>query len=82
MPPWLLLLAVFALALSFAYQMNRKRSQRFILLYWLVILVFAVAGEVLAESMGSNITRFGDLRLLPDIVFAGVGIGTLRLLRL
>lgn len=82
MPPWLLLLAVFALTLAFTYQLFRRRSERFVLLYWIIILAFSIAGEVLAERAGSNMTRFGDLRLLPDIVFAGAGMGFLRVLRL
>ncbi len=72
LPPWLLLALLAALALALAYQLASRRFGRRILAYWFLILAGFLAAEVLAEEVGWNITRFGDLRVLPDLLGAAV----------
>jgi uncharacterized membrane protein YeaQ/YmgE (transglycosylase-associated protein family) len=70
MPPWLVFAAVLALALAALYQLATRRYGWRVVAYWVVILVGILGAEALAESLGWSITRFGDLRLLPDLVGA------------
>jgi len=72
LPPWLLLSLVAALALALAYQLASRRFGWRILAYWSVILSGLLAAEVLSEQLGWNLTRFGDLRLLPDLAGASI----------
>jgi uncharacterized membrane protein YeaQ/YmgE (transglycosylase-associated protein family) len=70
MPPWLVFAAVLALALAALYQLAMRRYGWRVIGYWAVILLGILGAEALAESLGWSITRFGDLRLLPDLVGA------------
>lgn len=77
MPPWLVLALVVSLTIGLLYQLLSRRFGWRILLYWAVILGGWLAAEALAESAGWDITRFGDLRLLPDLVGALVVVAIL-----
>ena len=66
MPPWLLLAIVAALGLAAVYQIATRRFGWRLAAYWIVILLGFLGAEALAESLGWNVSRFGDLRLLPD----------------
>jgi hypothetical protein len=70
MPPWLVFAVVLALGLAALYQLASRRYGWRMLAYWLLILLGIIVAEVAAESLGWNVTRFGDLRLLPDIAGA------------
>jgi hypothetical protein len=43
-----------------------------VVLYWVVIALAMLLAEAGAEALGWNFTRFGDLRLLPDLVGAAL----------
>jgi hypothetical protein len=77
MPPWLVFALVLALAFAAGYQLVTRRYGWRILGYWVVILLGVLGAEILTESAGVSITRFGDLRLLPDILGALLVIGVL-----
>lgn len=73
MPPWLILLAILALTLALAYQLFSRRYGRRVLLYWVLVFAALLGAEALAESAGLEVTRIGDLRLLPDLA-GGFGV--------
>lgn len=81
-PPWLVLALVITLALACAYQLIRQHYGWRVLFYWALILVGFLGAEALVESLGWNITRLGDLRMLPDLVGALFAIGVLWLIRI
>lgn len=70
LPPWLVLAALISLLLALLYQVATKRFGWRVLGYWLVSFLGLLAAEAASESLGLNITRYGDLRLLPDAVGA------------
>jgi hypothetical protein len=70
MPPWLVFAIVVALALAAVYQLATRRFGWRVVAYWILILFGILAAESAAEALGWNITRFGDLRLLPDLLGA------------
>lgn len=72
LPPWLLLALVAALALALVYQLASRRFGWRILGYWSLILAGVLAAEVICEQLGWNLTRFGDLRILPDLAGASI----------
>ncbi len=72
MPAWLVFAAVLALALAALYQLATRRYGWRLAAYWLAVLVGILGAEAAAESLGWSFTRFGDLRLLPDLVGAAV----------
>lgn len=76
-PPWLVLALVFTLALALAYQLARRHYGWRIVFYWVLILIGFLGSEAIAESLGWNITRMGDLRLLPDVVGAAIMVAVL-----
>jgi hypothetical protein len=80
-PPWLALCLVVNLALALAYQVVTRRFGWRVLLYWTAITAGFLAIELGQESMGWNITRYGDLRLAPDLVGAGLVVGVLWFFR-
>lgn len=82
MPPWLIFLLLVSLTLAFAYQLVGGRLGWRVLLYWLLIFAAVAATEAGAESAGLNLTRFGDLRLAPDLGGAAAVIGALWFLGL
>ncbi|MDQ2743810.1 MAG: hypothetical protein M3Z66_16155 [Chloroflexota bacterium] len=82
LPPWLLLALVLALAIAFAYQLATRRYGWRVLFYWALVLLGLLGGEAAAESLGWNVTRFGDLRVVPDLVAAGLIVAILWFLRL
>ena len=67
-PPWLVLAGLISLAAALIYQIGTRRYGWRVLAYWLLALCGLLVGEAAAESLGMNITRFGDLRLLPDLL--------------
>jgi hypothetical protein len=72
LPPWLAFALVSSLAIALLYQVSCRRFGRRAGIYWALVLAGFLAGEALAESFHWEVTRFGDLRLLPD--FAGAGM--------
>lgn len=72
---------MFALLLSLTaalvYQLASRRFGWRILLYWFIALAGLIGAEALAESIGWNVSRVGDLRLLPDLAGAGSLLMTL-----
>lgn len=76
-PPWLVFALILALALALLYQIATRRFGRRILAYWVLILAGFLAAEVVAELLGWNVTRLGDLRLLPDVAGAVLVMGLL-----
>jgi hypothetical protein len=79
-PPWLLLLTLVALVIALTYQLATRRYGWRLLFYWALILLALAGFEAVAESVGWNITRFGDLRVAPDLVGAGLVVAAFRLL--
>lgn len=77
MPAWLVLALLLSLSLALSYQLATRRFGWRVLGYWALILVAFVAGEVLAESIGWNFLRLGDLRILPALLAALVMVGAL-----
>lgn len=77
MPPWLVFSIALALALAAVYQLITRRYGWRVLAYWLLVLAGILAAEVAAEALGWNITRFGDLRLLPDLIGAAIVLAAL-----
>jgi len=80
-PPWLLLLLLLSLAIALAYQLVRRSSGRRVIAYWLVVFVALLAFEAGTESLGISLTRFGDLRLLPDMAGGALAVGIMWFLR-
>lgn len=77
MPPWLVFLAAVALALAALYQLASRRFGWRIIAYWIMIFLGLVGAEALSEAAGWSFTRFGDLRLLPDLAGAAVSVSLL-----
>lgn len=77
MPPWLVFAAALALALATLYQLTTRRYGWRVVAYWVVILLGIAGAEAAAESVGWNLTRFGDLRLLPDLLGAVIILAVL-----
>jgi hypothetical protein len=77
MPPWLVFSVALALALAALYQLLTRRYGWRVLVYWALVLAGILAAEVGAEALGWNVTRFGDLRLLPDVIGAAVVLAAL-----
>lgn len=73
-PAWLVLSLGAALAVALMYQIASRHYGWRILAYWGVALVGFLGAEVLAESLGVSISRFGDLRLGPDVAGAGLAM--------
>lgn len=80
MPPWLLFAMAFSLALAALYQLLTQRYGWRVLMYWALILGGFLLGEAVAESLGWNITRLGDLRILPDLTGALLVLVGLRII--
>lgn len=76
-PAWLILGSALALGLALVYQIACRRFGWRLVAYWLVIFSGFLAMEMAAESFGWNMTRFGDLRLAPDLGGALFVIGLL-----
>lgn len=70
MPPWLLLVLLLAFIIALVYQIASRRYGWRLVAYWALITVGMLAAEALAEYLGWSFTRFGDLRLLPDLLGA------------
>jgi len=64
------LAVVGALTIALIYQLLSRRFGWRIIGYWLVVLVGVLGAEALAEVLGWNFTRLGDLRVGPDLVGA------------
>jgi K+-transporting ATPase A subunit len=76
-PPWLIFLLVTALAIALLYQIVSRRFGWRVLGYWVFIFIGVMAFEALAETAGWNLTRVGDVRMLPDMVGAGLAVAIL-----
>lgn len=76
-PPWLILGLLCALALALMYQIASRRFGWRIAVYWALTLLGFLGAEMLAESLGWNMSRYGDLRLIPDLGGALFVIGFL-----
>jgi hypothetical protein len=70
LPPWLVLALVVALTIALIYQLLSRRFGWRVLGYWLLVLLGILGAEALAEVLGWNFTRVGDLRLGPDLAGA------------
>jgi hypothetical protein len=81
MPPWLVFSLISALTLALLYQLASRRFGWRLIGYWVLILAGFLGAEALAEYLGWNITRLGDLRLLPDLGGALLILMVLWLLR-
>ena len=79
-PPWLVFSLLTALALALAYQIVSGRFGKRVVGYWLIILAAFLGAEVLSEQLGWNVTRLGDLRLLPDLSGALLAVLLLSIL--
>ena len=77
LPPWLVFLLLVSLTLALLYQVFSRRFGWRVLIYWALIFLAAAAAEAAAESAGWQVTRFGDLRLVPDLGGAGAVMGAL-----
>jgi hypothetical protein len=82
MPPWLLLALAFSLVIAVLYQLKSRHYGWRVMLYWVLVLAGFLGGEALAESLGWNVTRLGDLRLLPDLIASLVIVAVLWFLGL
>lgn len=71
-PPWLVLAMVIGLAVAATYQLLTRRFGWRILLNWVLVLSGILVAEAIAESLGWDFTRVGDLRLLPDFLGAAL----------
>lgn len=76
-PPWLILLVLEAITLALAYQLFSRRFGWRGVAYGIFIFVGLAGFEALAESAGINVTRFGDLRVLPDLAGGGLTVSVL-----
>jgi hypothetical protein len=63
----LVALLLASLTLAFVYQLASRRYGWRVLAYWLLILAGVIGAEVAAEAVSLNITRLGDLRVIPDL---------------
>jgi hypothetical protein len=81
-PPWLALSLTVSLALAFSYQLLSRRLGWRVVGYWVLISLGFLMAEAVAESLGWDATRYGDLRLLPDLAGASAVIGLLWFLGL
>jgi hypothetical protein len=77
LPPWLVLAVVGALTIALIYQLLSRRFGWRIIGYWCLVLIGVLGAEALAEVLGWNFTRLGDLRVGPDLVGALVVIAVL-----
>jgi hypothetical protein len=66
----LVLAVVGSLTVALIYQLLSRRFGWRILAYWVLVLIGVLGGEALAEVLGWNFTRLGDLRVGPDLVGA------------
>ncbi|GAC1320745.1 MAG: hypothetical protein NVS2B16_23930 [Chloroflexota bacterium] len=82
MPPWLVLAALFSLIVALIYQLVTRRFGWRVLFYWVVTLFGLLVAEAAAEAVGFEMTRYGDLRILPDTVGALGSIAVLWSLKL
>jgi hypothetical protein len=76
-PPWLVFLLIVSLALALGYQLASRRFGWRLAGYWLLTFLAVTACEALAESMGWDVTRLGDLRLAPDLAGGALAIAVL-----
>lgn len=76
-PPWLIFLMLIASTLALGYQLASRRYGWRVIGYGLFIFVGLAGFEALAESAGVSLTRFGDVRLLPDLVGGAVTLSIL-----
>lgn len=76
-PPWLVLALVLTLALALVYQLVRRHYGWRVVFYWVLILIGFLGAEAIAESLNWNVTRMGDLRLLPDLAGAAIIVAVL-----
>ncbi len=76
-PPWLVLLMATALPIAFAYQLVSRRYGWRVIAYWAFIFCLLVGGEAAAESLGWDITRVGNLRMLPDLSGGAIAVAVL-----
>jgi hypothetical protein len=76
-PPWLVFLLLVALALALVYQLASRRYGWRVLGYWVFVFVGVIGFEVLAEYVGFNFSRMGDLRLAPDLLGGMLAISVL-----
>jgi hypothetical protein len=70
LPPWLVLVLLGALTIALLYQLLSRRFGWRVLGYWFLVVFGVLGAEALAEVLGWNFTRVGDLRLVPDLVGA------------
>ena len=77
MPPWLVFAVALALALAALYQLVTRRFGWRVVGYWIAVLMGILLAEAIAETLGWDVTRFGDLRLLPDLVGAALVMAAL-----
>jgi hypothetical protein len=68
LPPWLLLALLVSFSVALLYQLVTRRFGWRLITYWVLILAGLIAAEALAETAGWNISRFGELRVIPDAV--------------
>jgi len=76
-PAWLVLALIITLVLALAFQLAARRFGWRVIGYWLFVFLGFIAGEIVAESVGLNWLRVGDLRLLPDLLGAAVALALL-----
>lgn len=77
LPPWLLLVIVGGMTVALVYQLLSRRFGWRVLGYWVVVVAGVLAAEALAELLGWNMTRVGDLRAAPDLAGALAVVGAL-----
>ncbi|MGH2449534.1 MAG: hypothetical protein ACRDFS_13155, partial [Chloroflexota bacterium] len=75
MPAWLVLALLISLIVAVGYQLTTRHFGRRVVLYWALILAGFILAEALAETWGWDVTRFGDLRLAPDLAGAALVVG-------
>jgi hypothetical protein len=66
----LVLAVVGALTIALIYQLLSRRFGWRIIAYWFLVLIGVLGAEALAEVLGWNFTRLGDLRVGPDLAGA------------
>jgi hypothetical protein len=77
MPVWLVFALLLSLIVALIYQIASRRFGWRVMGYWLAIACGVLAAEAIAETLGLNITRLGDVRLLPDLAGAAVVVAAL-----
>jgi hypothetical protein len=65
-PPWLALSLLVTLTVALLYQVASRRWGWRVIGYWALVAAGWLIAEAVAESLGWNFSRFGDLRLIPD----------------